>query len=164
MKTSVARAPLIGPGSRRWPAGDTSGRRLLEACESLYERLRRSVGLTFFRIELQHATAPLVVSLHAPDALAWSDPRHEWMRSGPACLEFVLRGDDQRVLAYVRIEDGRRGHYPDNARVICERIASEYLSEFAGVLNPAAATPRPFLPGAAAPADCGGAAADRTEA
>lgn len=163
MKTAVGGSTTISPGCGRWAAGDASGRRLLEVCGSFYERLRRSVQLTFFRIELQHEKAPLVVSLHSPDALAWPDPRHDWMRAGPARLECVIRGDDQRVLAYLLIEDDRRVRYPEDARTTCERIAGDYRSELGELLSPAAATSRPFRSTAAVALRGGGAVADPTD-
>ncbi len=103
--------------------------RVITICESLCEDLRRRVGLTTFRIELQRPGVPLVVSLRAPDAVvARAALRDASMSPPPARLETALHHKARHV-ATLWIEDERRGQYPDTARATCERIAGEYAPE-----------------------------------
>jgi hypothetical protein len=108
--------------------------RLVETCESLCEQLRRTVGLTSFRVELARAGAPLVVSLRSPEPAGAYDPRHEWMRPKlPAALEIPVQAG-ARKLGTVRIEDLRRERYPAEALAEGQRIVETYARDLAGLL------------------------------
>lgn len=113
---------------------EAPGTRLLTTCESLCDRLRRSVGLTTFRIEVERPIRPLVVSLRAPDGMSSTDPRHEGTRPPAARLDLTVR-HDRRVLAHVRIEDEEHARYSEDARATCERIVAEYAPELCLVLE-----------------------------
>ncbi|MBI2323722.1 MAG: hypothetical protein HYU87_01990 [Chloroflexi bacterium] len=100
----------------------------MRTCESLCETLRGTVGLTNFRIELQRAGRPLVISLRAsapPAGEHWGQ-----LVTPGARLDMALHHDG-RLVAYLRIEDQRRARYPDTAHQVCERLAAEYLPELA---------------------------------
>lgn len=115
---------------------EPSDGRLIRACESMCDELRRRIGLTTFTIELERPTTPLVISLRGQDVLAPHDQRHD--SRAPAHME-VHVGDGHRRLATVRIEDARRAMYPDEARAACERIAAAYAPELRALLaDPAA--------------------------
>lgn len=130
-----------GPSPTANPAGERSedvagafGARLVQTCESLSEELRRSVGLTLFRLEIERRTTPLIITLRASDPLR-IDPRHEWMRShAPATLERTLRHKDRRI-ASLRIEDQRRSEYPENAAAAVERILPRYAEELSRLID-----------------------------
>lgn len=108
--------------------------RAITICEALCEALRRRVGLTTFRIELERPGTPLVVSLRSPDAAgARSSPRDAATRP-PARIEMVLRHKARQV-ATLWIEDQRRAQYPDTARATCQRLADEYAAELDGLLH-----------------------------
>jgi hypothetical protein len=105
---------------------DEPGVLLVQACESLCERLYQSVGLTTFRIELRRDAMPLVVSLRKVAELVPDDPRHAWMLPPtPARLDVPVRHNG-RLVAEVRIEDRRRAGYPPSAAATCEKLASEF--------------------------------------
>ncbi|MBI2323971.1 MAG: hypothetical protein HYY42_06110 [Chloroflexi bacterium] len=110
------------------------GARLVQACEELCEELRRGVGLTLFRIELDRHPTPLVITLRPGEAL-YSDPRHDWMRpSVPATLERSIVQAGRRV-GTVRIQDERHSAYPDDAVASVEAILSEYAGQLAQLLD-----------------------------
>lgn len=111
-----------------------SGARLVQTCESLCEELRRGVGLTLFRIELERRTGPpLVVTLRTQDRIV--DPRHEWMRpAAPAILERPLVHDARRI-GSLRIEDERRSDYPAETGASLERILRTYTAAFDELLE-----------------------------
>lgn len=108
--------------------------RLIETCESLCEQLRRTVGLTAFRVELARPTTPLVISVRSDQPVGAYDPRHDWMRpKRPARLELPLL-DGTRMLGTVSIEDLRRESYPADALALSERIVAMYARELGGLL------------------------------
>jgi hypothetical protein len=112
------------------------GVRLVQSCESLCDELRRTVGLTIFRIELARRTTPLVITLRSSVAASY-DPRHEWMRPPVAARIELPLLDSGRPVGELRIEDERRGAYPAGALVEAERIAARYVSEIAGLIDAA---------------------------
>ena len=107
----------------------------MRTCESFCERLRGTVGLTNFRIELQGPGRPLVISLRASAPPAGDQWSRRLITPG-ARLDMALHHDG-RLIAYLRIEDQRRARYPDTAQQVCERLAKEYLPELALLRAPA---------------------------
>lgn len=109
------------------------GARLVQVCEDLCEELRRSVGLTLFRIELDRRPIPLVVTLRPAEAHS-PDPRHDWMRPLPATLESVLTHEGRRV-GILRLQDARRSGYSPEALDALQRILPPYSSLLARLLE-----------------------------
>lgn len=110
------------------------GARLVQTCEQLCEDLRRSVGLSSFRIQLDRRPTPLVVTLR-PGGPLLTDPRHEWMRPPvPATLESILVHDGRRV-GVVRLQDECRSSYPSEAVAELHRILPGYAAELAHLLE-----------------------------
>lgn len=110
------------------------GARLVQTCEELCDELKRSVGLTSFRIQLDRRTTPLVVTLR-PGGPPIPDPRHEWMRPPvPATLESILV-DDGRRIGVVRLQDELRSSYPSEAVAELHRILPAYAAELARLLD-----------------------------
>lgn len=112
------------------------GVRLVQACESLCADLRRSVGLTVFRVALDRRTTPLVITLRSSD-IAFHDPRNQWLRPAlPARIQVPL-AKGERCIGELRIEDERRAAYPAEALDDAARIAAQYASEIAGLIEEA---------------------------
>jgi len=111
-----------------------AGVRLVQACESMCDQLRNTLGLTSFRIQLERRTTPLVVSLGTSQGTATYDPRHDRALLGTAAMLEIPVRDGPRVIGSVRIEDARRGGYPDEARNEGERIAALFAPELSGLL------------------------------
>lgn len=110
------------------------GARLVETCESFCEELRRDVGLTLFRVELERRPSPLVVTLrtNAPPRV---DPSGgPAVPADPASLERTLVADE-RVVGTLRIEDERRRAYPAEASETVERIIPSYARRLADLVE-----------------------------
>lgn len=123
---------------------EPGGGRLIRACETLCDELRRRIGLTAFRIELERPTTPLVISLRGQDVLTSPDQRHD--PRVPARIEVVVSDGDRRI-ATVRIEDAHRAEYPEEARAASHRIVVAYAPELSALLRSAAwiGPPTPFV-------------------
>jgi hypothetical protein len=112
------------------------GVRLVQSCESLCDDLRRAIGLTLFRIELDRRATPLVITLRSRDPSPY-DPRHTWMRPAvPARIQLLLLVGGRRV-GELAVEDDRRATYPPEAYREAEHIAERYTNVIAGLINEA---------------------------
>lgn len=110
---------------------EPNGGRLIRACESMCDELRRRIGLTAFTIELDRPTVPLVISLRGDEGRTPHEQRHD--RRAPSRIEVVVNDGERRV-ATVRIEDAGRIEYPQEARVACQRIAAAYAPELRALI------------------------------
>lgn len=106
------------------------GARLVQTCEELCDELRRSIGLTLFRIELERRPSPLVVTLRPGVGLS----EGEWRPPVPATLETVLVHERHRI-GLLRIQDERREAYPDGAVDSLHAIVPRYVGTLATVLE-----------------------------
>jgi hypothetical protein len=106
------------------------GARLVQTCEGLCDELRRAIGLTIFRIELDRRPTPLVVTLRPGVGVSELD----WRPPIPASLETILVHDRRRV-GVLRIQDERRASYPDGSADHLHRIVARYAGTLAEVLD-----------------------------
>lgn len=107
---------------------------MVQTCELLCEDLRRSVGLTLFRIELARRSTPLVITLRGGREPGLNQ-RHDWMRHGPPARIERSMTDQGRELASIRIEDEHRSEYPDDAGERVDTVIARYASEIAALVD-----------------------------